>query len=81
MKVLTVVGEDQDGNLEEFHIINPMNVVVNRGVIQKEGTLEDPSNPGQKLPVHEERTFIRVGGQPIFAKEGVDAVIEKAKAL
>ena len=79
MKVLKIVGEDNEGNLMDFHIINPQNVVVNKGVVSKPGTFQDAQ--GKLIPVEEDRTFVRIGGQPLISTEGVDDVIAKAEAL
>lgn len=78
-KILTVVGEGKDGEHQNFHIINPMNLVVHAGVITKPGQLKD--GEGNPIPVEEPCTFVRVGGQPLFVKETVEEVYERAKAL
>lgn len=79
MRVLTIIGEDSDGSLMEFHIINPANVVVHKGHVSKPGTMTDAQ--GNPIPVAAERTFVRVGGQPLFSTEGVDDVLAKVEAL
>ena len=79
MKVLTVAGEDGDGNLQQFHIVNPTNVVVHKGVLSKPGTMQD--GEGNPIPVEVERTFVRVGGQPLFSMEAVDVIVKRAKEL
>ena len=80
MKVLTFTGKDAKGEPQDFHIINPMNVMVHTGEVSQPGDLTDPST-GEPIPVVEERTFIRVGGQPIFALESVDEIKERAEQL
>lgn len=79
MKILTVVGEGKDGEMQSFHIINPMNLVVHAGFITKPGKLTD--GEGNPIPVEEPCTFVRVGGQPLFVKETVEEVYERAKNL
>lgn len=81
MKVLTFIGEDAKGGLQNYNIINPMNVVVTKGTVQKPGTIEDPSTPGQKIPVTVERTFIYIGGQPWFSIESEEEIIERIKEI
>jgi hypothetical protein len=78
-KVLTIVGEDNEGNLQDFHIINPMNVIVHKGTIRKPGELKDSN--GEPIMVQEQRTFVRVGGQPIFAHNTVQEVLESIEDL
>ena len=79
MKVLHLVGNDADGNLVDFHIINPMNVVVNEGTISKPGHLKD--GKGNPIPVKEKCTFVRIEGQPMFVKNTVEEVVEQAEKL
>jgi hypothetical protein len=79
MNVLTVTGEGADGVLQEYHILNPMNVMVHKGVISKEGDLTDAQ--GNPIPVQEERTFVRVGGTPLLVQDSVEDVIEQARQL
>ena len=79
MKILTVVGEGKGGKMQSFHIINPMNLVVHAGTVSRPGKLKD--DEGNPIPVEKPCTFVRVGGQPLFAKETVEEVYERAKNL
>lgn len=79
MKVLTIVGEDKEGNLQEFHIVNPTNVVVCEGVVSKPGTMMD--GEGNPIPVETKRTFVRIGGQPLLSTESVKDVLAKIERL
>ncbi len=79
MKILTIKGEDAEGNIQPFHIINPMNVIVHKGTVQKEGTLRD--DHGELIPVDTDRTFVRVGGQPLFSVDSVDEVLLSIREL
>ncbi len=79
MKVLTIVGEDAKGKLQEFHVVNPQNVVIHKGTISKPRATQDAE--GKPILYEVERTFVRIGGQPLFSPESVEDVIAKAKAL
>ena len=79
MKILTIQGEDAEGNIQPFHIINPMNVIVHKGTVQKEGTLKD--DRGVSIPLNVEKTFVRVGGQPLFSVNTVEEVLDSIREL
>ncbi len=79
MKVLTVVGEDAEGNLQDFHVINPMNVVVHKGTVSKPGTLTDGG--GELIPTEVQKTFVRVGGQPLLSVNTVEEVLASITEL
>jgi hypothetical protein len=79
MKVLTVTGTGSDDVLQPFHIVNPTNLVINKGFVEKPGKLTD--GQGNPIPIKEERTIIYVAGTPLFVKESVDEVIEQLEKL
>jgi hypothetical protein len=81
MKTLTIIGKDDEDNLQNYHIVNPMNLVITKGKVTRPGHLDDPAHPGQKMKVTEERTFIYVGGQPVLSTEPLEVVVERAKEL
>jgi len=77
MKTLKITGKDHEGNLRPFYIINPMNLVVNTGEVQRQGALKDGS--GRHVPISEIKTFVHVAGQPIICEETVDEVIKQVE--
>jgi hypothetical protein len=79
MKVLTVLGKNENDELVEYDIVNPMNLVINKGFIQKPGSVNDAH--GQPIPVQEERTFIFIGGKPLLSTETMEAIRGKVEQL
>ena len=79
MKTLKITGKDHEGNLQPFVILNPTNVVVNTGVVQKPGTLTDAA--GEPIPVTEIKTFVHIAGTPIICEETVDEILKQAEAI
>ncbi len=75
MKVLKLTGKGPDGELQSFHVINPTNVVVNTGIVQKEGTLKDVA--GNTLMINELRTFVHVGTTPLIVEETIEEVLKQ----
>jgi hypothetical protein len=67
MKILTITAKGIDNELQPFYILNPVNVVVHEGEVEKPGNIKD--GKGNPLPIKVKKTFVRVAGQPIFAEE------------
>jgi hypothetical protein len=80
MKTLTVLGKDESGEVLEFTIVNPLNVVVSKGYLVSPGELTDPRS-GQPIPKKEEITLLRVGGMPIMSTEKREDVLKKIEEL
>jgi hypothetical protein len=79
MKVLTVTGKNEHGELQEFHIINPRNVLLNKGIVEVAGELSDSN--GNSIPVKEEVALLQIGGRPLFSTESVEEIYERVKEL
>jgi hypothetical protein len=80
MKKLTVVGRNEDQELQEYHVLNPTNVIVSKGVTTRPGELVDPATQ-EPIPVKEEVTVLRIGGIPLLSVEKVDEVLKRVEEL
>jgi hypothetical protein len=80
MKVLTVVGRNEDQELQEYHVLNPTNVIVSKGTASRPGDVLDPATQ-EPIAIKEEVTVLRIGGIPLLSVENVDEVIKKVEEL
>jgi len=75
MKVITVTGKGPSGELQPFHIVNPTNLVINTGKVQRPGTMQD--GQGNPLMIEEVKTFIHIAGAPLTVEETIEEVLKK----
>lgn len=72
--ILKLTGKGADGNLQPYHIINPVNVVVNLGVVTRPGKLKDAQN--NPISVEVTKTILTIGGSPLIVEETLEEVIK-----
>jgi len=75
MKIITVTGKGATGELQSFHIVNPVNIIITTGEGVRPGSLKNLD--GNPVPIIETKTFIHVEGKPLIVEESIEEILEK----
>jgi hypothetical protein len=73
------VGRNESEELQEYSVLNPMNVIVSKGTASRAGDVMGPDN--QPIPIIEEVTVLRIGGIPLLSVEKYEDVLKKSEVL
>ncbi len=73
MRTIKLTGRGASNELQPYYLLNPTNVVVTTGVVQKLGPLKDAQdNP---IPIEEVKTFVHISGKPLIVEETVEEIL------
>jgi hypothetical protein len=73
MTIVKLTAAGIGGNLDTFHLVNPQNVTVCRGEVERPGSTVDAE--GKPIMVKVEKTFVHINGRPLVVEETVDEII------
>jgi hypothetical protein len=75
MTIVKLTATGIGGNLDTFYLVNPQNVTVCRGEVDKPGSTVDAE--GKPVMVKVEKTFVHINGRPLIVEETVEEVLER----